>query len=84
MYENQFIEFVTSLPEDYNLYGLGERLQQLRILHNATLTTYASDAGNPIDAYVPSFLTEEYQLTRDQKPIRSTYFLFGHPILRSK
>lgn len=83
VYENQFIEFVTSLPENYNLYGLGERLQQLRILHNTTLTTYASDAGNPIDSYVPSFLSEEYRLTRDQKPIRNTSFLFGYSILRN-
>ncbi|KAL3475634.1 glycosyl hydrolases family 31-domain-containing protein [Aspergillus californicus] len=49
VYENQFIEFVTSLPEDYNLYGLGERINQLRLLRNATLTTYAADVGDPID-----------------------------------
>lgn len=52
VYENQFIEFITSLPDDYNLYGFGEQFQQLRILHNATLTSYGADAGNPIDAYV--------------------------------
>ncbi|KAL5343686.1 glycosyl hydrolases family 31-domain-containing protein [Aspergillus crustosus] len=49
VFENQFIEFVTSLPAEYNLYGLGERINQLRILRNATLTTYAADIGNPID-----------------------------------
>ncbi|KAL4932677.1 glycoside hydrolase family 31 protein [Aspergillus undulatus] len=49
VFENQFIEFVTSLPEEYNLYGLGERINQLRLLRNATLTTYAADIGNPID-----------------------------------
>lgn len=52
VYENQFIEFVTSLPEDYNVYGIGEHYQQLRILHNSTLTAYGADAGNPIDSYV--------------------------------
>ncbi len=26
VFENQFIEFVSSLPEDYNLYGLGETI----------------------------------------------------------
>ncbi|KAL4993786.1 glycosyl hydrolases family 31-domain-containing protein [Aspergillus recurvatus] len=52
VYENQFIEFVTSLPEEYNLYGLGERINQLRLLRNATLTTYAADIGNPIDANI--------------------------------
>lgn len=30
VYENQFIEFVSQLPEDYNLYGLGERIHGLR------------------------------------------------------
>ncbi|KAL2835120.1 glycosyl hydrolases family 31-domain-containing protein [Aspergillus cavernicola] len=49
VFENQFVEFVTSLPEEYNLYGLGERINQLRLLRNATLTTYAADIGNPID-----------------------------------
>lgn len=49
VYENQFIEFVTSLPEDYNLYGLGERMQNLRLLNDTTLTTYAADMADPID-----------------------------------
>ncbi|KAL4803698.1 glycosyl hydrolases family 31-domain-containing protein [Aspergillus unguis] len=52
VFENQFIEFVTSLPEEYNLYGLGEHINQLRLLRNATLTTYAADIGNPIDANI--------------------------------
>lgn len=49
VYEDQFIEFATSLPKDYNLYGLGEHIQQLRLLDNMTLTIYAADIGDPID-----------------------------------
>lgn len=49
VYEDQFIEFVTSLPKEYNLYGLGEHMQQLRLLDNANLTFYAADVGDPID-----------------------------------
>lgn len=49
VFENQFVEFVTALPSDYNLYGIGEHIQQLRLLENATLTIYSSDFGNPID-----------------------------------
>ncbi|KAE8358117.1 glycosyl hydrolases family 31-domain-containing protein [Aspergillus caelatus] len=49
VYENQFIEFVSSLPEEYNLYGLGERMNQLRLLENANLTLYAADIADPID-----------------------------------
>jgi alpha-glucosidase len=49
IYENQFIEFITALPEDYNLYGLGDRIQGFRLPNNATLTTYAADIGDPLD-----------------------------------
>ncbi|KAF7446896.1 Alpha-glucosidase, family 31 glycosyl hydrolase [Pyrenophora tritici-repentis] len=49
IYENQFIEFVNSLPEDYNLYGLGERIHGLRLNNNFTATIYAADVGDPID-----------------------------------
>lgn len=49
VYQNQFIEFVTALPDNYNLYGLGEHIQQLRLLPNASVTIYNADAGDPID-----------------------------------
>lgn len=49
VYQNQFIEFVTALPDNYNLYGLGEHIQQLRLLPNATMTVYNADAADPID-----------------------------------
>jgi alpha-glucosidase len=49
VFENQFIEFVSSLPENYNLYGLGERMHGLRLGNNFTATTYAADAADPID-----------------------------------
>jgi alpha-glucosidase len=50
VYENQFVEFVTSLPNDYNMYGLGERIHGLRLNNqNFTATIYAADVGDPID-----------------------------------
>jgi alpha-glucosidase len=49
VFENQFVEFVTSLPNDYNLYGLGERIHGLRLNNNFTATIYAADVGDPID-----------------------------------
>jgi alpha-glucosidase len=49
VYEDQFIEFVTAMPENYNAYGLGERIHQLRLGNNLTATTYAADAGTPLD-----------------------------------
>ncbi|OAL47292.1 hypothetical protein IQ07DRAFT_545410 [Pyrenochaeta sp. DS3sAY3a] len=49
VYENQFVEFINALPEDYNLYGLGERIHGLRLNNNFTATIYAADVGDPID-----------------------------------
>lgn len=49
VFENQFLEFVSALPDDYNLYGLGERIHNLRLNHNLTATIYAADVGDPID-----------------------------------
>ena len=49
VYENQFIEFASSLPENYNLYGLGETIHGLRLGNNFTKTIYAADVGDPID-----------------------------------
>jgi alpha-glucosidase len=49
VFENQFVEFVTSLPNDYNLYGLGERIHGLRLNNDFTATIYAADVGDPID-----------------------------------
>lgn len=31
VYENQFIEFASALPENYNVYGLGETIHALRL-----------------------------------------------------
>jgi alpha-glucosidase len=49
VFENQFIEFSSRLPDDYNLYGLGERMHGLRLGNNITLTTYNADAADPLD-----------------------------------
>ncbi|KAJ5917050.1 hypothetical protein N7504_001065 [Penicillium tannophilum] len=64
VFEDQFIEFVTALPKDYNLYGIGEHIQQLRLLQNKTLTLYASDSADPIDDNIygshPFYLDTRY------------------------
>jgi len=49
VFENQFIEFASSLPENYNLYGMGEVIHGLRMGNNFTRTFYAADVGDPID-----------------------------------
>jgi alpha-glucosidase len=49
VFENQFIEFASALPENYNLYGLGEVIHGLRMGNNLTRTFWAADVGDPID-----------------------------------
>ena len=64
IFENQFIEFVTSQPENYNLYGLGEVIHELRLGNNFTRTIYAADVGDPIDRNLygshPFYLQTKY------------------------
>lgn len=50
VFENQFVEFVTTVPENYNLYGLGESIHGLRLGNNFTKTFWAADVGDVIDA----------------------------------
>jgi alpha-glucosidase len=49
VFEDQFLEFVTQEPADYNVYGLGETVRALRLGNNYTKTMYAADVGDPID-----------------------------------
>ncbi|KAJ5358378.1 uncharacterized protein N7496_010791 [Penicillium cataractarum] len=52
VFENQFVEFKSSLPENYNLYGLGESIHAFRLGNNYTKTYYAADAGATVDINV--------------------------------
>ncbi|CRG90688.1 alpha-glucosidase [Talaromyces islandicus] len=60
----KFIEFVGSLPEDYNLYGLGERMHGLRLGNNVTATTYTADNPDPLNwniyGFHPFYLDTRY------------------------
>lgn len=64
VYEDQFIEFVTALPENYNLYGLGEHIHDFKLGNNFTATFYAADVGDVIDANIygshPFYLDTRY------------------------
>ena len=59
VYEDQFIEFASTLPENYNLYGLGETIHELRLGNNFTKTMYNADIGDPIDEDVLFRYTSE-------------------------
>jgi alpha-glucosidase len=49
VFENQFVEFSSPLPDNYNLYGLGETIHSFRLGNNYTKTMYNADVGDPID-----------------------------------
>lgn len=51
VFEDQFIEFGSDLPEDYNLYGLGETIRGFRLGNNLTRTLYNADVGDLVDQY---------------------------------
>ncbi|PVI03222.1 glycoside hydrolase family 31 protein [Periconia macrospinosa] len=79
VYEDQFIEFVTALPEDYNLSGLGEHIHALRLHNNWTATIYAADVGDPIDRNLygshPFYLDTRYFEVgsgNDRKPVKTS------------
>lgn len=52
VFEDQFIEFKSMLPEAYNLYGLGEVIHGLRLGNNLTRTLFTADVGDDIDANI--------------------------------
>ena len=49
VFEDQFVEIISTLPPNYNLYGLGETIHGLRLGNNFTKTMYAADTGDTID-----------------------------------
>ena len=51
IFEDQFLEVVTSMVANHNAYGLAERIGSFRLGTNSTVTFYAADDGNPIDGY---------------------------------
>lgn len=64
IFEDQFTEFASVLPENYNLYGMGEHIHGLRLGNNFTATFYAADVGDPIDSNLygmhPFYLDTRY------------------------
>ncbi|KAI8945447.1 glycoside hydrolase family 31 protein [Xylaria longipes] len=72
VYEDQFIEFKSALPDNYNLYGLGETIHSFRLGNNLTRTLYNADVGDNIDAnlygFHPTYLdTRYFEVDQDGK-----------------
>ncbi|KAK0657371.1 glycoside hydrolase family 31 protein [Cercophora newfieldiana] len=64
VFEDQFIEFGSSLPENYNLYGLGEVIHGLRLGNYLNRTVFADDVGDAVDSNIygshPIYLDTRY------------------------
>jgi alpha-glucosidase len=90
VFENQFIEFVTAEPENYNVYGLGEVIHGFRLGNNFTRTIYAADVGDPIDQNLygshPFYLDTRYfdesgtVLTSNEKIPDAQYTSYSHGV----
>ncbi|KAI9892751.1 MAG: hypothetical protein M1814_001171 [Vezdaea aestivalis] len=67
VYEDQFIEFASALPENYNIYGLGDVMTRFKLDNNLTRTFYAADVGDALDANLygshPFYLDTRYYET---------------------
>ncbi|KAJ8100620.1 glycosyl hydrolases family 31-domain-containing protein [Lipomyces tetrasporus] len=64
VYENQFIQFNTSLPKGHFITGLGESIHGFQQEPGANKTLYANDVGDPIDANIygvhPIYVDQRY------------------------
>lgn len=49
VFEDQFLELITSMVPSYNVYGLSDGINNFRLGDNFTRTFYAIDNGNPIN-----------------------------------
>ncbi|KAJ5630886.1 uncharacterized protein N7484_010986 [Penicillium longicatenatum] len=56
VYEDQFLEVVTNMISNYNVYGLAENIHEFYLGHNYTQTFWNSDvgitSGNPLDGNI--------------------------------
>nr|OQO24766.1 hypothetical protein B0A51_07791 [Rachicladosporium sp. CCFEE 5018] len=52
VFEDQFVELVTNMVDDYKVYGLAENIHDFLLGQNHTQTLYATDSGNTVDGNV--------------------------------
>ena len=74
VFENQFLEFRTELPEKYNLYGLGEVMHNFRLGNKYNRTLYATDVRYVI---LGLLLQHSSRYSPPTSAIRSTRIFMG-------
>jgi len=90
IFEDQFIEFVTTMPENYNIAGLGEHLHNIRLGNNITMTLYNADTPDPVDENLygshPFYLDTRYYsedmtlVTDNSTSQHANYKVFNHGV----
>ncbi|KAI9696289.1 MAG: hypothetical protein M1820_008212 [Bogoriella megaspora] len=82
IYEDQYLELVNNMVDDYNVYGLAENVHDFRLGTNFTQTFYAVDAGNTVDGNVygtyPFYLETRYATNGSNSTSHSVYARNAH------
>lgn len=64
VFENQFVEFRTQLPQGHNLFGLGETIEDFKIRPGSTRTLYNADIPDHVGANLygshPFYMEDRY------------------------
>lgn len=50
IFEDQYLEVSTQLPDNYYIYGLGERIHSLRLQPDNTFSIWPRDQGTPLNS----------------------------------
>jgi alpha-glucosidase len=81
VFENQFIEFRTQLPEGHNLFGLGETIEDFKIRPGSTRTLYNADIPDHVGANLygshPFYMEDRYENGKVQS--HGVYLRNAHP-----
>ncbi|KAF2758763.1 hypothetical protein EJ05DRAFT_492880 [Pseudovirgaria hyperparasitica] len=94
VFENQFVEFASKMPRNYNLYGLGEHIHSLHLGNDYAITMFNGDIGDPIDANLygthPFYLDTRYYkkageremtlLESDEHDTSAEYVSYSHGV----
>lgn len=79
VFQDQFLEFKSPLPQDYKLFGLGELMGEWQIIPNTTRTLYNADIGDGLQSNLygthPFYLEERYNETANSHGV---YFRNAH------
>lgn len=77
IFENQFIEFKTTLPQNHNLFGLGETIDDFRVRPGTSRTLYNADIPDLVGANL--YGSHPFYLEDRPKRSHGVYFRNAHP-----